>query len=127
MTDQWASGRPGHGQAGEAVRDRPLFHREGVGPWRARVTVTPIAGLGRLGTQFAVDVAWTGPPLSIPPHAHDAHNDGAPDWDGAPVEASDCYYTPHKELAMAVAGVAVDALAKPRRPDLRAIAQFLTP
>lgn len=124
MTDQWDSLPSGIAYAGDAKRERPLLALEGLGPWGGSVTVTPIPALGRLGTQFAVDVQWTGPPLATPPL--DADDIAvSPSWDGPAVTATDCYYTGDQQLAMAIGRVAGDALRRPQRPLLRSIAAEL--
>lgn len=105
--------RPQPAPAGAGVqgrREKPLVDTPPTGPWKGRVRVTPITRLeySAVAVHYEVLAEWTGPPL--------------PGFDpiNRAVNASDTYLTDDQMFARALADWAIDQLAQPAVPDLRA-------
>jgi hypothetical protein len=108
----------GHAYRGSSVRETPLTHTTGIGPWAGEVRLTPVLDVGGQPVQFEVNVQWDGPPLPLGGWSE-------PDYSGQPTHVSDSYYTPDVDLARRLAQEAVEALRKPERYDLRERAQAI--
>jgi hypothetical protein len=106
----------GMGYRGDARRCSPIFDHQPIGPWRARVTVTPLLGIDERAV-FEVAARWEhGPPLlCLQEH-----------WDPAvhPRQAAnDLAHVDDSELARALAMEAEDLLRDGVRFDLQTLAQ----
>jgi hypothetical protein len=111
--DQWDPAKLPAGMTyrGDLRRERPIVDEQPIGPWRARVRITPLLGW-RDKPLFEVSVHWeNGPPLL----AFNEH------WDGTPQQATDQATTTDVELARAVALEAVDQLRNGVRFDLQTL------
>jgi hypothetical protein len=115
MTDLWQS--PPTTYAGDATRDKPVLDRAELGPWRARVRITPLVGVsGAERAIWEVSAQWeAGPPLL----AFQEH------WGpGDPRHAvTDQALTTELELAEEVARRAIDMLRNGIRFDLQTLAR----
>jgi hypothetical protein len=120
MTDQWDTAKlpAGLGYRGDVVREKPLLDEQPIGPWRARLRLTPLVGLdGRDGPSFEVSAQWeAGPPLL----AFQEH------WDGRRQAATDSVVVHELEHARAVALEARDLLRAGVRFDLQTLARERT-
>jgi hypothetical protein len=105
----------GMGYRGDARREPALIDHQPIGPWRARVQLTPLLGV-RERAVFEVAVGWEhGPPLLI----------FAEHWspDDGHQAASDTVVVDELELARAVALEAEDRLRAGERFDLQQLAR----
>jgi hypothetical protein len=106
----------GMGYRGDARRETPIIDRQPIGPWRARVRVTPLTGI-KDTTVFEVSAAWEdGPPLLCMQEQ----------WDPAVHRrqaALDVAQVDDIELARALALEAADLLRDGVRFDLQQLAQ----
>jgi hypothetical protein len=115
MSDLWDSAKlpSGLGYRGDVVRERPIIDDYPLGPWRARVRLTPLVGLEDRA-RFEVSAQWeAGPPLL----AFEEH------WDGSPHAATDVAHFQELEHARAVALQAADLLRNGVRFDLQQLAR----
>jgi hypothetical protein len=115
VSDVWDEAKvpAGLGYRGDVVRDAPLIDEQPIGPWRARVRLTPLVGIGDAPV-FEVTAQWEhGPPLL----AFQEH------WDGRPQAATDVATIDELELARAVALEAIDLLRDGARFDLQHLAR----
>jgi hypothetical protein len=95
----------------KAFSEPPIYEREAIGPWGARIRVERWGT--RLGMTFRVICEWTGPPLL-----------GAEPSD-VPVQAVDLLDVDDGQTAVSVARAATDLLSSAERPDLEALARRL--
>jgi hypothetical protein len=103
-----------HSYMGDVRREPAILDHQPIGPWRGRVRITPLLGVGDTAT-FEVRAEWeAGPPLlCMGEH-----------WTGEPRQAAaDIAHVGDVELARAVALEAEDLLREGVRFDLQHLAR----